>query len=59
MNLTLQADDAEALEALLDLLLTNEAASKAVFTDGAQRRSVKRVSMKLNWARAERCKAEA
>lgn len=59
INLTLQRDEAEALEALLDLLLTNEAASAAVFADGAQRRKVKRTSMKLHWARQERCKAAA
>jgi len=57
MDLTLQADEAEALEALLDMLLTNEAACKAVFADGAQRRAVKRVSMKLHWAKAERVSA--
>lgn len=59
MYLKLQGDEAAALEALLDLLLTNEAASKAVFADGAQRRCVKRVSMKLNWAKAERCSLAA
>lgn len=51
MNITLQADEAEALEALLDMLLTNEAACKAVFRDGDQRRKVKRVSLKLHWAK--------
>jgi hypothetical protein len=51
--LTLQADEAEAIEALLDLILTNEAASAAVFADGNQRRKVKRVSMKLHWAKQE------
>ena len=51
--LTLQLDEAAALEALLDLILTNEAASAAVFTDGDQRRKVKRVSMKLHWARQD------
>ena len=53
MNLTLQAGEVCALEALLDKLLTNTAASKVVFEDGAQRRSVKRVLMKLHWAKAE------
>ena len=57
ITLTLQRDEAEALEALLDLLLTNEAASAAVFADGNQRRKVKRASMKLHWAGQERCKA--
>ena len=51
MNITLQTDEAAALEALLDMLLTNEAACKAVFADGAQRRKVKRISMKLHWAK--------
>jgi hypothetical protein len=51
MNITLQTDEAAALEALLDMLLTNEAASKAVFADGAQRRKVKRVLMKMHWAK--------
>ena len=53
INLTLQRDEAEALEALLDLLLTNEAASAAVFADGNQRRKVKRASMKLHWAQSQ------
>lgn len=51
ITLTLQRDEAEALEALLDLILTNEAASAAVFADGSQRRKVKRTSMKLHWAK--------
>lgn len=53
ITLTLQRDEAEALEALLDLLLTNEAASAAVFADGNQRRKVKRASMKLHWAQSQ------
>ena len=53
INLTLQRDEAEALEALLDLILTNEAASAAVFEDGSQRRKVKRTSMKLHWAQSQ------
>lgn len=48
--LTLQEGEARALEAMLDLILTNESASAAVFADGAQRRKVKRISMKLHWA---------
>jgi hypothetical protein len=51
MRLDLQDDEADALEALLDKILTSEAASKAAFPDGAERRSVKRVSMKLHWAK--------
>ena len=52
ITLTLQRDEAEALEALLDLLLTNEAAAAVVFEDGNQRRKVKRTSMKLHWAQS-------
>jgi len=51
MRIDLQCDEADALEALLDKILTSEAASKAAFPDGAERRSVKRVSMKLHWAK--------
>jgi hypothetical protein len=54
-SLTLQPDEAAALEALLDMILTNEAASAAVFADGGQRRKVKRASMKLHWAK---CRAK-
>ena len=53
ITLTLQRDEAEALEVLLDLILTNEAASAAVFADGNQRRKVKRASMKLHWAQSQ------
>lgn len=53
ITLTLQRDEAEALEALLDLLLTNEAASAAVFADGNQRRKVKRTRMKLQWSQSQ------
>jgi hypothetical protein len=52
-TINLQDDEAEALEALLDLILTNEAASEAVFASGNQRRKVKRVSMKLHWSKQE------
>lgn len=50
-RLDLQQKEAEALESLLDKILTSEAASKAAFADGAERRLVKRVSMKLHWAK--------
>ena len=50
ITLTLQQDEAQAVEALLDLILTNSAASAAVFADGGQRRKVLRVSKKLHWA---------
>lgn len=58
ITLTLQASEAESLKRLLDLILTNEAAAKAVFKDGAQRRDVERVSKKLHWTKSEavRCK---
>ena len=51
--LKIQTDEAEALEALLDKILTSEAASKAAFRDGAERRLVKRVSMKLHWVKQQ------
>lgn len=50
-TIVLQDDEAEALEALLDKILTSEAASKAAFKGGAERRLVKRVSMKLHWVK--------
>ena len=53
VNITLQQEEADALEALLDKILTSEAASKAAFSDGAERRLVKRVSMKLHWGKQE------
>tara|TARA_R110000823_G_scaffold237726_1_gene363141 strand:+ start:335 stop:508 length:174 start_codon:yes stop_codon:yes gene_type:complete len=52
ISLTLYQDEANAIERILDLILTNEAAAKAVFRDGAERRSVGRVSKKLGWARS-------
>lgn len=51
IDLKLQDEEAAAIESLLDLLLTNKAAADAVFADGAQRRAVKRVSLKLHWSR--------
>ena len=53
MRLDLQQQEAEALKALLDKVLTSEEASKAAFADGAERRLVKRVSMKLHWAKSK------
>jgi len=47
----MQDDEADALEAMLDKILTNKDASEAVFQDGAQRRKIKRISMKLHWAK--------
>ena len=52
-TIVLQDDEAEALEALLDKILTSEAASKAAFKDVAERRLVKRVSMKLHWVKQQ------
>jgi len=52
-RLDIQEDEADALEALLDKILTSEAASKAAFRDGAERRLVKRVSMKLHWSKQQ------
>ncbi len=53
ITLSLQPDEAENVERLLDLILTNESAAKAVFESGAQRRSVVRASKKLHWAKME------
>lgn len=53
ITITLQPDEAENLERLLDLIITNEQAAKAVFESGAQRRSVVRASKKLHWAQKE------
>tara|TARA_R110000796_G_C14421250_1_gene419951 strand:- start:551 stop:724 length:174 start_codon:yes stop_codon:yes gene_type:complete len=52
MTLKLYQDEANAIERILDLILTDEGAAKAVFRDGAERRSVGRVSKKLGWARS-------
>ena len=51
--LSLQPEEAENVERLLDLILTNESAAKVVFESGAQRRSVVRASKKLHWAKME------
>jgi uncharacterized membrane protein len=53
-NITLQDDEADALEELLDsLLIAGE------ISEGELRRKVRRISKKLFWAKseAERCKA--
>jgi len=57
MQITLQQEEADIVERLLDLILTDEAASKAVFKDGAERRAALRASKKLHWAKAGQCKA--
>lgn len=53
INLTLQDDEAAAVEKLIDVILTNQQASDAIFKDGAERRSAKRVSRKLFWAKQQ------
>lgn len=53
LNITLQGEEAKAVERVLDLILTNEEAAKAVFRDGVERRNVVRVSKKLHWAQRE------
>lgn len=60
ITLSLQCEEADAVERVLDLIITNEAASKAVFKDGAERRAAVRASKKLHWAKgADRCKPAA
>jgi hypothetical protein len=51
INITLQREEADAVERILDLILTNEQAASAVFRDGSEMRSVRRVSKKLHWAK--------
>jgi len=51
ITLTLHQDEADAVERILDMLITNEAAAADVFMDGAERRNVGRVSKKLGWAK--------
>ena len=53
VQITLQADEAATLEALLDKILTSKGASDVLFDSGADRRAVKRVSMKLLWSKQE------
>lgn len=53
INITLQQQEADAVERILDLILTNEQAAKAVFRDGAEMRSIRRVSKKLHWTKQE------
>jgi len=54
ITITLQDDEAEKVERLLDLILTNKAASEVAFEDGAHRRCVLRVSKKIHWARCQK-----
>jgi hypothetical protein len=46
LKLTLQREEAEALESILDALLIS-----GTISDGAQKRSIRRVSMKIHWAK--------
>lgn len=59
MQITLQQEEADIVERLLDLILTDEAAANCVFRDGSERRAALRASKKLHWAKAERCKPAA
>lgn len=52
MHIILQKEEADIVERLLGLVLTDEAASRAVFRDGAERRAAMRTSKKLRWAKA-------
>jgi len=51
ITITLHDDEADAVERILDLIITDEAASKVVFRDGAERRSALRASKKIYWAK--------
>jgi len=51
--LNLHQDEADAVEKLLDAILTNKQAADVVFTDGAERRSAARASKKLHWAKQQ------
>jgi len=56
-TVTLQEDEAREIETLLDGLLIS-----GVINDGAARRRIRRVSMKLHWAAAkdmDQCKADS
>ena len=51
--LNLHQDEADAVEKLLDAILTNKQAADVVFTDGSERRSAARASKKLHWAKQQ------
>lgn len=51
-TIILQDDEAEELERILDAILISGALS-----EGSVRRTIKRVSMKLHWAKDWKCKA--
>lgn len=50
-TIIIQDDEADALEAMLDRALTSGATASNLFQDAAQRRKVRRISMKLHWAK--------
>lgn len=51
MRLILQDEEADALERVLDLILTSQHLAEQVFRSGDERRAIRRVSMKINWSR--------
>jgi hypothetical protein len=57
ISIILQQEEADAVERILDLILTNEQAANAVFRDGAERRNVVRASKKLHWAKTKEAAA--
>lgn len=59
ITLTLHQDEADAVERMLNKILTNKTASDVLFESGSERRSVKRVSMKLHWAKESKDETKA
>ena len=57
-KLLLQDEEAESLERVLDLILTDSRYAD-VFKSGAERRCIRRISKKIAWAETERCKPAA
>jgi hypothetical protein len=55
-KLLLQDGEADALERVLDLLLTDQKYAD-IFQSGEERRCIRRVSKKIFWTKAEQCKA--
>lgn len=53
MRIILQQDEAEALERVLDLLLINQNLSQEVFQLPSERRTIRRISMKLHWSKPQ------
>ena len=51
ITITLQQEEADAIERVLDLLITNEKAAMAVFINSAERRNATRVLMKPHRAK--------